>query len=153
MRDIQLRRYCGDSNVLAFVGKRRRTGDHSKFRDFGEQIQQFLGEAIGEVFVAGVIAHVDERQHRNRLLRWPTNPPFVVRKQNDRGSQQRNDDEVQPSTGDVRYRFCPVNVFLEIDTLWRNLVEPGENQCDRKPYCEEQENGYTHPIRQLGKVN
>ncbi len=39
MRDIQLCRYCWYIDMLPLVGKRRRTGDHSKFRNLGQQIQ------------------------------------------------------------------------------------------------------------------
>jgi hypothetical protein len=40
-----------------------------KLRNFRQQIEQFLGNALGEVIVRLVLAHVDERQHGDALGR------------------------------------------------------------------------------------
>ena len=53
----------------------------------------------------------------------------------------------------MRYRFFPINVFLETDTLWRNLIKPGKDQGDRETDGEQPENDWPDPIRQVGEVN
>ena len=46
--------------------ERRRPRGNSQPADLRQDVEHFLGESIGEVFVLLVVAHVDERQHGDR---------------------------------------------------------------------------------------
>ena len=48
---------------FTFVGEGRITGDDKETRDLGEIAGQHFGEAIAEVFLLRVFAHVDKRQN------------------------------------------------------------------------------------------
>ena len=61
--------HVGDSThvlVLAFEGERRRAGDHLEARNSRQGVDDLFGQAVAEVFVLLVAAHVLERQHRDR---------------------------------------------------------------------------------------
>jgi hypothetical protein len=52
--------------VLSFELERRRAAGHVQAGDLAEGIQHLLREAVGEVFLLFVRAHVDEREDRDR---------------------------------------------------------------------------------------
>src|SRR3546814_18438640 len=53
----------GDVDLLALEVERRRARGHLELRQLGQQVEDLLGDAVAEVLVLGVAAHVDERQH------------------------------------------------------------------------------------------
>ena len=46
MGDIEFAADIGNLEIFAFVGKGRRARSHFQFRNFCEQVEQFLGQAI-----------------------------------------------------------------------------------------------------------
>ena len=77
--DLQLLRRRRHVDLLALEGAGRRARRHAKALDLGQHVEQFLGQPVGEVLVLLVVAHVDERQHRDRrdglLRRQPSAAP------------------------------------------------------------------------------
>ena len=63
VRHVQRARDLRDRNLFAFERERRGARRHLQLRNLRQQVQQFFRDAVGEVFVRLVLAHVDERQH------------------------------------------------------------------------------------------
>jgi hypothetical protein len=57
-----------DVDALLLVGERRVARDHEQAGDLGDVGDDVFGDAVGEVFLLGIAAHVGERQHRERGL-------------------------------------------------------------------------------------
>src|SRR5712664_2431196 len=53
---------------LPLVGEGRRAGDDKEVREPGESSNKVVGDAIAEIFLVAVAAHVGEGQHCNRGL-------------------------------------------------------------------------------------
>ncbi len=66
VRDAELLGDRRDVGARALEAPRRRARRHAQALDLREDVQQFLGQSVGEVLVLLVAAHVDERQHRDR---------------------------------------------------------------------------------------
>ena len=66
---VDLELLADGTDVLAFSleGKGRGARCHPKCGHPGEGVDDFLGDAVGEVLVVGIGAHVEEREHRNGL--------------------------------------------------------------------------------------
>ena len=60
----------GDVLLLSTERERRSAGNHFQARNFGEQVQDLFGQAVAEVFILFVRAHVGEGQDGNRGLLW-----------------------------------------------------------------------------------
>ena len=58
----------GDVLLLAAERERGSAGNHLQARNFGEQVQDFFGQPVAEVFVLFVRAHVGEGQDRDGRL-------------------------------------------------------------------------------------
>jgi hypothetical protein len=59
-------------NGLPLVGGRRASRDNDKIASLGQQRDGVFGHPVCEVFLLGIAAHIDERQHRDgRLVRAP----------------------------------------------------------------------------------
>src|SRR6202030_2106072 len=69
VRDPQLPRDGRDIVTAALEVERRGARRHPQVGHLREQVEQLLGETIGEVFLVVLLAHVDERQHRDGFLR------------------------------------------------------------------------------------
>src|SRR3546814_15212496 len=54
-----------DAGFLALEVERRRARCDLQLRQLGQQVEDFLGDAVAEVFVLGVATHVDEGQYGN----------------------------------------------------------------------------------------
>jgi hypothetical protein len=54
----------------ALVGERGVARDDEQGRDLREVGNQVFGDAVAEIFLLGIAAHVRERKHRNRGLAW-----------------------------------------------------------------------------------
>ena len=50
----------------ALVDERRVASDDEQPADVGQAGDQILGDAVGEMILIGIVAHVGERQHRDR---------------------------------------------------------------------------------------
>ena len=57
-----------DCDFLPFERERRRARRHLQLRNLREQIEHFLGDAVGKVFLVLRLAHVDERQHSDGIV-------------------------------------------------------------------------------------
>ena len=53
---------------LTLEGERRGAGDHLEARGLAKLLDEFFGEAVGEVLLVLLLAHVRKRQYRNRLV-------------------------------------------------------------------------------------
>ena len=53
---------------LALVGERRVAGDHEQARDLRQVGDHVLGDAVAEILLLGIAAHIGERQHGDRGL-------------------------------------------------------------------------------------
>ena len=69
MGDVQLLRDLSDLDVLALESERGRARDHFQVGDLRQQVQQFLGDAVGHVLLIFFGGHVHKGQHRDRLIR------------------------------------------------------------------------------------
>ena len=58
----------GDMDVLALEGERRISRDDEQRRELRERGDDVFRDAVGEIFLLGVAAHIGERQNRNRRL-------------------------------------------------------------------------------------
>jgi hypothetical protein len=65
--DLQLARDHRRAQLPALVGERRSARRHADVVHLDQHVEQFLGDTVREVLVVRVRAHVDERQHRDRL--------------------------------------------------------------------------------------
>jgi len=59
--------HLGHRCPLAFERERRRTRRYPQPANLGQHVQQFVRQAIREILVLLVAAHVDERQHCDGL--------------------------------------------------------------------------------------
>jgi hypothetical protein len=57
-----------DVDALLLEGEGRVAGDDEQARDFGDVGDDVFGDAVGEVLLLGIAAHVGEGQHRDRGL-------------------------------------------------------------------------------------
>ena len=64
--DAEHRGNLGETLVGLAKGKRRRPGDDPELGDSGQVIQDFLGNAVGEILPVGCFGHVSESEHGNR---------------------------------------------------------------------------------------
>jgi hypothetical protein len=55
-----------DIDVLALEGEGRVAGDDEKLRQLRQRGDDVLGNAVSEIFLLGIAAHVGERQHGDR---------------------------------------------------------------------------------------
>ena len=144
--------------VLSLELERRGSRRHAQARVPGDHVEQFLGNTVREKFLVRVVGHVHERQYGDGraggLLRIPgfglrlarlLNGLFdfgrvafrrqheSVEGEHDNGSSQQPDDpEIEPATGDVRDGLVAVHLFLQLDALWRDLEGPGHDHGQRK---------------------
>src|SRR3546814_13441887 len=68
-RSAQLSRHGGDAGLLALEHERGGARRDLELRQLRQQVEDFLGDAVAEIFVLGVAAHVDEWQHRSEERR------------------------------------------------------------------------------------
>ena len=68
VRHVQGAGDVGDRHVLALERERGGTRRHLQLRNLRQQVQQVLGDAVGEIVLVLVGTHVDEGQHRNGLV-------------------------------------------------------------------------------------
>lgn len=68
--DMQLLADFAEDAILvpAFESEGRTAPGHAQALHFRQDVEQFLGHAVAEIFVALVCAHVQERQHCDRFL-------------------------------------------------------------------------------------
>ncbi len=59
----------GYVDIGAFEGEGRSPRGNLELDDLGQRLQQLFREAVGEVLVFGIAAHVGKREHRNRMRR------------------------------------------------------------------------------------
>ena len=57
--------------------------------NLGQEVEDFLGDAVREILLLRIATHVLERQYGDRPLGWRTNPPLVVGEQQQPGQQDR----------------------------------------------------------------
>ena len=57
-----------DVFVLALERECRRAGDHPQVRAVRQALDQLLGQAVGEMLLVALLAHVGKRQHGDRLV-------------------------------------------------------------------------------------
>ena len=67
--DVEAPAHLLHVGVLALVGEGRIPRDDRQRRDLRQIGDDVLGDAVGEVFLLGIAAHVGERKHRDRRLR------------------------------------------------------------------------------------
>jgi len=97
VRHVELRPHLGDSHRAALERERRGPCRHAELGNPGEHVEQLLGEAIGEILVLRIRAHVHERKHGDRarvcrhgallcrvLILLPTDPQPRGKKKSDR---------------------------------------------------------------------
>ncbi len=58
----------GNVDVLALEGERRIAGDHEELRELRQRGDDVFRDAVGEILLLGVAAHVGERQNGDRRL-------------------------------------------------------------------------------------
>ena len=56
-----------DIFILSLVGERGGASRHAQIRHMRDRVQDLFGDAVAEVFVRRIAAHVNERQHRDRF--------------------------------------------------------------------------------------
>src|SRR3546814_18498676 len=64
----QLAGHHRNAGFLALEHERGRARGDLELRQLGEQVEDFLGDAVAEVFVLRVAAHVDEWQDRESVV-------------------------------------------------------------------------------------
>src|SRR4029453_12341085 len=64
----QLAAYVRDLNRPVLVRERRITRNHGKLTDLPEIRDYIVSDAVGEVLLLRVVAHVRERKHRDKRL-------------------------------------------------------------------------------------
>src|SRR2546428_1445394 len=70
---LQFATDLSDVLALSLEGKRGRARRHAKRFNFGQRVDDLLGNAIAEKFVLRVVAHVDEGKDGDAFLRgWST---------------------------------------------------------------------------------
>jgi hypothetical protein len=102
---------------------------------------------------ARVSAQIFERQHRDGRVGRRSRPPGVRGEQDNGSRQERNYYKIHAPTGDVGDRPCRVDVLFQADALWRQLVEPGEDQRDREPDRQQRKHRLSRPVRQHGEAD
>src|SRR5216683_723625 len=70
VRHSQLAAYVLDFCRFTLVGEGRGAGDYEQVRKSGERGGQVVGDAVAEIFLVSVAAHVGEGQDRNRRRVW-----------------------------------------------------------------------------------
>jgi hypothetical protein len=68
--DVQPTAQLAHLDRPALVGEGRVAGEDEQPGDLREIGDQVLGDTVAEIFLLGIAAHVDERQHRDRRLVW-----------------------------------------------------------------------------------
>ena len=132
--------------VLALESERRGATGDAQCIDTREIVEQFLGQPIGKVFVGRVIAHVDERQHRDRFVRslhagtllhfraglsggLPVTIYNVACTEHHQGDDQQDDGyQVQLACARMSCRGAAVDIFFQLDAIGRELEHPGKYQ-------------------------
>ena len=67
--DVELAPDVAQVDVLALERERRRARRDLERLEARQRVQELLGDAVGEVFLLRIVAHVDEGQHRDRAAR------------------------------------------------------------------------------------
>ena len=154
VRDIDLLRNLGNHVLLAFERECRGPRNDAQFGYFREQVQQFLGQAIREIFLARIIAHVHERQHNDGLVAKCTDNRIattllpcrlnvrgvagrIEHKLVDReiadGEREHDDDDAIENLGRGS-RCSTIDVRVELQSIRRELKHPrrdhGGNKSD-----------------------
>ena len=139
-----------DLHVLALVRERRGARDHAQLRDLRQQVQQLLGDPVGEILLVLVRAHVDEREHRDRLVavgfHQRLGAPFGTRRLGRRLFALRGQDELvdgEVAEGEREHahdhaiellaglwgdRLAAIDLALALQAFGRDLERPSENQ-------------------------
>ncbi|MEO6263421.1 MAG: hypothetical protein ABIO58_00335 [Luteimonas sp.] len=76
--DAKLAGDIRNADFLALEIERRRARGHLQLRQLAQQVEDFLGDAVTEVFVLRVAAHVDERQHGDGSAVFVRSDPRLV---------------------------------------------------------------------------
>jgi hypothetical protein len=146
--DVERLRDLRDRRVLALECERRGPRDHPQPLHLGQDVQQLLGEAVREVVVRLVVAHVDERQHgdrgradarrsgrhgRCRARRRRVGDAFaageaIEHQHADRQHQEPADHQVELARRRVRDRLAAIDEMLALQALGRQLVDPREDE-------------------------
>src|SRR5437868_1802437 len=71
--DAELLADLADADILSFEGECRSARGNMEPFDVGQRVDDLLSDAIGEIFVARLPAHIYERQYGNRGRRGPRN--------------------------------------------------------------------------------
>src|SRR5260370_32781399 len=66
--NIQLLRDLGDIGVLAFERKRGSARHHSQSFNLSERIENLFADAVAKILLIFRLAHIDERQYRDRFF-------------------------------------------------------------------------------------
>src|SRR5438270_2625090 len=67
--DVEFVRNVADVRVLAFKGKGRRARYDPQTIYFRQRIENLFADAVAKILLIFRLAHIDERQHCDRLLR------------------------------------------------------------------------------------
>ncbi len=76
VRDPERLRDLGDRDLFTLEVERGGAGRHSQVGASGDEVDEFLGNPVRKVLLVLLLAHIDERQDRDRLLaHWPRGSP------------------------------------------------------------------------------
>jgi hypothetical protein len=157
--NVQRARDLRDAGLLALERERRRARRHLQLRNLREQVQQLFGDAVGKILVRLFIAHVDERQHRDRvfgdrhIVGVASQPAALVpdervRQQQHNGKREYADDPAIEFLAGVRSdRIGWIDLALALEALRCELVKPRERNPEWKPDDGRDEKPACRPFR------
>ena len=172
MVDAERLRHVRDGRVLVLERERRGARDHAQALHFREHVEQLLAETVREVVVRLVVAHVDEGQHGDRggtgACPWPRDrrgrrsgggagvwfPVHVAIEYQhpDCHDEQAADHQVELARGRIGDRLVTVDLVLALQALRGQLVDPGEDQRERKAEHEQPQHEARRPVRQFQNI-
>ncbi len=150
---VQLLGDCADVLVLALEGKGRSARGDAQARHLGEEIEELLGETVGEVFLLLVRAEVHQREHRDRraglrrLRRRGTVAHHQVVDQARRGRERPDADEQEREAGAERLAGGL------LDTALLDVEDPGQPHHHRKAGRQRHHHVGEHSVRPAQAVH
>ena len=122
--------------ITTLEAERRHAAGDVQIRRLSQLIQQLFGQAVREVFVLGIRAHVDERQHGDGpdgllLARWRLQL-WAEEGHSQRKDQHPDDRVVDPATGAEADYFRLGIVQRADQSLGRPVEDPAQDQGDRE---------------------